>query len=74
MSEDKYSEAASNGTKGLVSTLTNKLTGFKANVTITRADVKKTLLEAALLISSTTPANITTHEGAKEEANRQNIF
>ena len=39
--EDKYSEAASDDMKGLLNGMANELTGFKANVAITRADVKK---------------------------------
>ena len=50
------------------------MTGFKANVAITKADVKKASLEAAALVSSTTAAEITTNEDAQEEANRQNVF
>ena len=72
--EDEYFEAAKDGMKGLTSAEPNELTGFKANVTITKADVKKALLEAAALVSSATAAKITTNEDAQEEANRQNVF
>jgi len=72
--EDEYFEAAKDGMKGLTSEEPNELTGFKANVAITKADVKKASLEAAALVSSTTAAEITTNEDAQEEANRQNVF
>jgi phosphotransferase system HPr-like phosphotransfer protein len=72
--EDEYFEAAKDGMKGLLSATANELTGFKANVAITRADVKKASLAAAALVSSTTAAEITTNEDAQEEANRQNVF
>ena len=45
--EDEYFEAAGDGMKGLLSEAANNLTGFKANVAITKADVKKASLEAA---------------------------
>ena len=38
---DEYFEAAKDGMKGLLSVAANELMGFKANVAITRADVKK---------------------------------
>ena len=72
--EDEYFEAAKDGMKGLISETANDLTDFKANVAITRADVKKASLEAARLVSSSTAAEITTNEDAQEEANRQNVF
>jgi hypothetical protein len=72
--EDKYFEAATNSMKGLVDKIPNDLTKCKANVAITKPDVRKMSLEASALISSTTAAGITTTEDAREEANRQNIF
>ena len=60
--------------KGLVDKIPNDLTKFKANVSITKADVKKTSLEAAELVSSTISAKITKNKDAQKEANRQNIF
>ena len=60
--------------KGLISAEPNTLTGFKASVAITKADVKKALLEAAAWVSLATAAEITTNEDAQEEANRQNVF
>ena len=59
--EDEYFEAAKDGMKGLTSAEPNELTGFKANVAITKADVKKASLEAAALVSSATAAEITTN-------------
>ena len=41
--DDKYFEAAADGTKGLPNEPANELTDFKANVAITRANVKKRL-------------------------------
>ena len=49
--EDEYFEAAKDGMKGLTSAEPNELTRFKANVAITKADVKKALLKAAALVS-----------------------
>ena len=72
--EDEYFEAAADDMKGLLSESANKLTGFKANVAITRADVKKASKDAAALVSSKEVAEITTNEDAQEEANRQNVF
>ena len=72
--EDEYFEAAKDGMKGLLSEAAKDLTGFKANVAITRADAKKASLEAAALVSSATAAEITTNEDAQEEVNRQNVF
>ena len=51
--EDEYFEAPTDEMKGLVEEIPNELTKFKAKVAITKADVKKMLLEAAALISST---------------------
>ena len=62
--EDKYFEAATYGMKGLMGKIPNDLAKFKANVAITKTDVKKLLLEASALISSTTAAKITTNEDA----------
>ena len=39
--EDEYFENATNGMRGLIDLQPNKLTRFKANVAITRADVKR---------------------------------
>ena len=72
--EDAYFKAAAGGMKGLLSAEANELTGFKANVAITRADLKKTSLEAAAFVSSATAAKITTNKDAQEEMNCQNIF
>ena len=41
---------------------------------ITEVDMKKVVLEAATLISSTTAAEMTTNEDAQEKANIQNVF
>ena len=62
--EDEYFEAATDGMKGLVDKIPNDLTNFKANVSITKPDVKKTSLEAAALISATTAAKVTANEDA----------
>ena len=72
--EDEYFEAAADGKKGLLSEVANELTGFKANVAITRADVKKASKDAAALVGAEEVAEITTNEDAQEEANRQNVF
>ena len=72
--EDEYFETAGDGMKGLLSETTNELTGFKANVAITRADIKKASKDAAALVSSREVAEITKNEDAQEEANRQNVF
>ena len=72
--EDEYFEAAADGMKGLLSKTANELTGFKANVAITRAYVKRASREAATRISSREVPEITTNEDAQEEANRQNAF
>ena len=74
MLEDEYFGAAKNGMKGMISVAANELTGFKANMAITRADVKKAPLEAAALVSLATAAEITTNKDAQEEANHQNVF
>ena len=70
MLKDEYFKAAADELKGLLSAKENDLTCFKANVAIIRADVKKTSLEIAALVSSTTAAETTTNEDAQEEANR----
>ena len=64
--EDKYFKAAADGTKGLLSAKANELTGFKANVAITRADMKKTSLEAATLVSLSAAAEIMTNKDTQE--------
>ena len=62
--EDEYFEAAADGMKGLLSEAANELTGFKANVAITRADVKKASKDAAALVGAEEVAEITTNEDA----------
>ena len=64
MLENEYLEAATTSTKGPVDKISNDLTKLKANVAITKVDVKKTLLEAEALILATTAAGITTNEDA----------
>ena len=39
--EDEYFENANDGIRGLVDSIPNELTRFKANVAITRVDVKR---------------------------------
>ena len=45
--EDEYFEAAVDGMKGLLSDVANELTGVKANVAITRANVKKNVVRSS---------------------------
>ena len=72
--EDEYFEAAADGMKGVMSATSNELTDFKANMAITRVDVKKGSLERAALVSLSTAAETTTTEDAQEEAKHQNVF
>ena len=72
--KDKYFEAATDGIKGLVDKILNDLTKCKVKLAIPKADVKKTSLGAAALISSKTAAKITIHEDDQEEANRETVF
>ena len=60
--------------KELINENTNKLTGFKANVSVTKADVKAASIAAAAAIRGNAAPEITTNEDAQEEANRQNVF
>ena len=69
--EDEYFEAAADGMKGLFSKTDNELTGFKAKLAITRADVKLASREAATRIDPREVPEIKTNEDAQEEANRQ---
>ena len=71
--EDEYFENTTDGMKGLISENPNELTGFKANVAVTKADVKAALIAAAAIGGNAAP-EITTNEDAQEEANRQNVF
>ena len=71
--EDEYFENANDGMRGLVNLLPNELTSFKANVAITRADVKRQSIADAPG-GDATKAEITSNEDAQEEANRQNVF
>ena len=65
--EEKYFKAAPpNGMKELVDEIPNDLTQFKANVAIAKANTKKTLPKAALLVSSTIVTETTTNEDAYE--------
>ena len=57
--------------KGVVDKIPNDLAHILANVVITKGDVKKTLLDAASLISSTTEAKIITNEDTQGGAIRQ---
>ena len=52
MLEDEYFEAATDGMKGLMDEIPNDVTTCKANVAITKADLKKMSLELAVLISA----------------------
>ena len=45
--EDEYFESATDGMRGLLSDVPNELTGFRANVSVTRADVKVVSIVAA---------------------------
>ena len=72
--KDEYFEAAADGMKSLLRKTANELTGFKANVAITRADVKRAPREAAARIGPREVPDITTNEDAQEEANCQNVF
>ena len=72
--EDKYFENATDGMKGLISKNPNKLTGFKSNVSVTKADVKAASIAAAAANRGNAAPEITTNEDAQEEANRQNVF
>ena len=60
--------------KGLISKNPNKLTNFKANVAVTKADVKAASIAAVAAIGGNAAPEITTNEDAQEEANRQNVF
>ena len=71
--EDEYFENANDGMRGLVDSIPNELTRFKANVAITRADVKRQSIEDAPG-GDASKAEITSNEDAQEEANRQNVF
>ena len=68
--KDEYFEAAADGMKGLISDVANELTGSKANVADTRANVKNASLEAAALVSSAPAAKIMTNEDTQVEAHR----
>ena len=52
--EDEYFENANDGMRGLVASSPNELTRFKANVAITRADVKRQLIADAPVGNSIT--------------------
>ena len=71
--EDEYFENANDGMRGLVDSIPNELTRFKANVAITRADVKRQSIADAPG-GDASKAEITSNEDAQEEANRQNVF
>ena len=68
--EDEYFENANDGMRGLVNLLPNELTSFKANVAITRADVKRQSIADAPG-GDATKAEITSNEDAQEEANQR---
>ena len=72
--KDEYFENATYTMKGLISESPNELTGFKANVAVTKADVKAALIATAVAIGGNAVPEITTNEDAQEEANRQNVF
>ena len=46
--EDEYFENVTDGMKRIISENPNELTGFKANVAVTKADVKAMLIAAAI--------------------------
>ena len=60
--------------KELINENTNELTGFKANVSVTKADMKAVLIAAATALGGNAAPEITTNKDAQEEANRQNVF
>ena len=72
--EDEYFENTTDGMKGLISENPNKLTGFKDNVAVTKADVKAALITAAAAIRINAARETPTNKDAQEEANRQNVF
>ena len=71
--EDEFFDKTTNGMKGLASSISNILTRFKANVAITRADIKRQLIANARG-GDAAKAETTTNEDAQEEANHQNAF
>ena len=71
--EDEYFDKTTDGMKGLVSPVPNELTRFKANVAITRGDIKRQSIANALG-GDAAKAEITTNEDTHEEANHQNSF
>ena len=68
--EDEYFENVTDGMKCLISENPNKLTGFKANFSVTKAEVKAASIAAAAAIGRNPAPEITTNEDAQEEANR----
>ena len=70
----EYFENTTDGMKGLISENPNELTGFKANVAVTKADVKAASIAAAAALGGNAAPEITTNEDTQEKANRQNIF
>ena len=72
--EDEYFENVTDGMKRIISENPNELTGFKANVAVTKADVKAALIAAAAALGGNAAPEITTNEDTQEKANRQNIF